>query len=172
MFRTISLGTIGLMVILLSTQFAHAKEAVDDEICATRVQNVCGGAFLGKCFQDDSKWSEVGAECEGAVQTLIENEREAIEQGAGEITAIGMDGIAYGGKLRTGPGMDTAKKASIKIGDRITVLEDSGIWMNNYKWFKVKTPRGTGYLWGGIFCIPGDVLPDGVADNCQMLNNQ
>ena len=169
MFKPIALGTFSLCVILLSGQVAFSMESASDEECSNRVQKVCGDGSVAKCFEDDSKWKAVGGECEGAVQTLIENENDANGQGASQITAVGMDGIAYGGKLRKGPGMDTPKTASIIRGDKISILEDSGVWMDQYKWFKVKTPRGTGYLWGGIFCIPGNELPEGVLDNCQLL---
>jgi len=170
MYRSILSVFAILMITSLTGHVAFSKDVVSDEDCSNRVQKICGDGSIAQCFQDDSKWSTVGMECEGAVQTLIENESDADAQSDTVITAVGMEGFAYGGKLRQGPSMNTPKKASIALGDKITVLEDSGVWMNNYKWFKVRTPRGTGYLWGGIFCLPGDLLPEGVADNCQMLN--
>ena len=172
MFRILSCLSFALVLSAFSGYAAFSMDAASDEECAQRVQKVCGDGSVAKCFEDNSKWSKVGSDCEGAVQTLIENENDANGQGAAQVTAAGMDGVAYGGKLRKGPAMDTPKIASVILGDKIKVLEDSGVWMNDYKWFKVKTPRGTGYLWGGIFCVPGDVLPEGVFDNCQLLKQQ
>jgi hypothetical protein len=158
----------------VTTGFTQADLALaqnaDDEVCALRVRAVCGeNVAVGKCFADNSKWADVGAECEGAVQTLIENENEA-NQAEGKLpSAVGYAGFSYGGQLRKAPAMDAGKKASMQRGDPIEVLEDTGIWMDGYKWFKITSKRGIGYHWGGIFCISGDTLPEGVFDNCQFM---
>lgn len=163
-------SSVALALLLgLASGNALAKEKITDEVCSQRVAKLCGDASVAQCFTDETKWNKIGSECEGTVQMLIENENDA-NNAQNQITAEGMDGIAYGGILRKGAGMEEAKKASLQRGDKIHILEDPGIWMDDYKWFKVKTPKGVGYLWGGIFCIPGDVLPEGVLDNCQLLN--
>ena len=167
MLVRLALPAVALM--LAGDAFAQSN----DEYCAQRVAEVCGdNQSIGDCFQDQRMWSSVGSECQGAVQTLIENEREATEQQQSDssISAVNLYGFSYGGVLRAGPTMDAAKVASIQKGDEVEVLEDPGVWMNGYKWFKVRTPHGTGYHWGGIFCITGDTLPEGVFDNCQFMN--
>jgi len=171
------LTAMALLLFAAQTDVAAAQNA-SDETCALRVREVCGDAALGKCFNDNSKWGDVGSECEGAVQTLIENEREAREQnaapeidtGTNTLSAVNQFGFSYGGQLRKGPGMEFGKLASILKGDQVEVIEDTGVWFDGYKWFKVRTPRGTGYHWGGIFCITGDSAVDGVFDNCQYMN--
>ena len=86
------------------------------------------------------------------------------------MSAVGQFGFSYGGQLRKGPGMEFAKQASVFKGDQVEVLEDTGVLFDGYKWFKVRTPRGIGYHWGGIFCITGDSAVDGVFDNCEYMN--
>ena len=62
--------------------------------------------------------------------------------------------------------MDSKKKASIRLGQPIELIEATGMWTDDYQWFKVKTPSGTGYHWGGIFCTMGGAKPDGVLYDC------
>lgn len=171
MKRFLASAAIAMLIASAHCDMAAAQNA-DDEICALRVREVCGeDVSVGKCFADNSKWADVGAECEGAVQTLIENENDANQAEGKQPSAVGYNALSYGGQLRKQPSMDSAKVASIRKGDQIEILDDPGIWMDGYKWFKVRTPRGTGYHWGGIFCIQGDVLPEGVFDNCQLMNS-
>lgn len=176
------LGATALMLLSAAAHHAAQAEEFTDDICAQRVADLCGNTPVGKCFEDQSMWTYIVSDCHGAVQTLIENEREAQQQndtqpqeqdyGSNMPSAVNQFGFSYGGQLRMGPGMEFAKQASIEKGDQVEVIEDTGVWMDGYKWFKVRTPRGTGYHWGGIFCITGDQLPEGVFDNCQMLDGE
>jgi len=169
---------IGLALGCLGLSAGGAEAQFSDEVCAQRVSDLCGAVAIGKCFDDPSMWDAIVTDCHGAVQTLIENEREANEQsaapeidtGTNTVSAVGQYGFFYGGQLRMGPGMEFAKQASVLKGDQVEVLEDTGVVFDGYKWFKVRTPRGTGYHWGGIFCITGDNAVDGVFDNCQYMN--
>ncbi|MBV2183213.1 MAG: SH3 domain-containing protein [Rhizobium sp.] len=77
-----------------------------------------------------------------------------------------LSALSYGGVLRAGPGMDSRKKASIRLGQRIELLEATGIWTDDYQWFKIRTASGTGYHWGGIFCTSGGPKPEGVLYDC------
>ncbi|WAP69408.1 SH3 domain-containing protein [Jiella pelagia] len=148
--------------------------------CQNLVKELCGRVSVGRCFQDESLWASVNPQCSGDIQTMIEMEREAGEQQtedrntrsrgnerptrrqqAAEIQR----GLSYGGILRAGPGMDYAKLGSLQPDDDINILEDTGIWFDEYKWFKVDSPIGVGYHWGGIFCTEGRA-PEGVLSSC------
>ena len=180
MRKLLQVGSLALLCAGAFWQTAQAEEFTD-EICAQRVSDLCGDKSIGKCFEDQSMWTYIVTDCHAAVQTLIENEREAREQnnnsdeqdtGSNMLSAVNLFGFSYGGQLRKGPGMEFAKQASILKGDQVEVLEDTGVWSDGYKWFKVRTPRGTGYHWGGIFCITGDQPAEGVFDNCQLMNSE
>lgn len=74
-------------------------------------------------------------------------------------TATGSGGFAaksWGGVVRSAPSMDSKRMASLTEGERISVIESSGVVMNGYPWFKIRY-RGnkTGYQWGGIICPIG-----------------
>ena len=166
-------AVISLALLSLAACSGLAQATSRDEICAQRVADLCGNMLVGKCFDDQSMWEKVGNRCQGAVQTLIENENDAQQQdtetdtGSNMLSAVNLFGFSYGGVLRMGPGMEFAKQASIAEGDQVEVLADTGVWMDGYKWFKVRTPQGVGYHWGGIFCITGQQVPDGVYMNCE-----
>ena len=77
-----------------------------------------------------------------------------------------MRGQSYGGILRSGPGMNYGKVASLQEGDPIDIIQDTGKWFDGYKWYKVRTHLGVGYHWGGIFCIDLDTQIEGILDKC------
>lgn len=164
-------GWLALAFLAASGTTALAAEARSDEECAKVATRLCGAKALGDCFQDDSMWGKAGFDCEGAIQTLIENEVDAAQAEKDAVPAVGRAGMSYGGVLRKAPSMTSPKVTSLKIGDKLEVVEDPDIWMDDYKWFKVRTAKGTGYHWGGIFCIPGDKLPGGVFDACQYMKS-
>lgn len=63
------------------------------------------------------------------------------------------NGQSYGGKVRSGPGMQYGQTGSLREGDRILILSGTGVMMNGYEWFQVRYRNGrTGYHWGGLFC--------------------
>lgn len=67
---------------------------------------------------------------------------------------------SWGGIVRSGPSMESQRVASLGEGEQITLLEDSGVWMNDYKWFRIQYHGGqTGYQWGGIICGVGQEIP-------------
>lgn len=74
---------------------------------------------------------------------------------------------SWGGVVRSGPGMDYRKLASLEEGDSITLLERTEVDMNGYPWFKIRY-RGnkTGYQWGGIICPVGQPYP-GTFETCR-----
>lgn len=60
---------------------------------------------------------------------------------------------SWGGKVRSGPGMGYNRITSLRNGDPVTVLENAGVMMNGYPWFRISFKNGrTGYQWGGIMC--------------------
>ena len=84
--------------------------------------------------------------------------------GGGQINA---PGLSLGGKLRNGPGMDFASIGSLAFGTPVTLLEDTGVEMNGYRWFFIQQSNGnTGYQWGGIMCAPESNVA-GVFESCQ-----
>ncbi len=86
----------------------------------------------------------------------------ASEAGGGNLP---MYGRSLGGVMRAKPDMGSKKVASLKDGDRIEILEDTGVTMNGYTWFKIKTKGRTGYHWGGIFCA--DASLQGAFEVCR-----
>lgn len=79
----------------------------------------------------------------------------------------GVTAKSWGGVVRSGPGMDYDKLASLKEGDKITLLENANADMNGYAWFKIRYGGNkTGYQWGGIICAIGKPMP-GVFEVCK-----
>ena len=96
------------------------------------------------------------------MQTIIENEREAMQQQDNNFNLVNLYGQSYGGALREGPSADYAQIGTIYAGDSVEILEDPNVWYDGYKWLKVRTPQGVGYHWGGRICSPHNVTPTGV----------
>jgi hypothetical protein len=86
----------------------------------------------------------------------------ASEAGGGSLP---MYGRSLGGVVRAKPDMNSKKVASLKEGDRIEIVEDTGVTMNGYTWFKIRWKGRTGYHWGGIFCA--DAALGGVFEVCR-----
>ena len=76
-----------------------------------------------------------------------------------------MWGASLGGIVRAGPGMNTAKVASLREGDRVQIMHDTEQVMNGYNWFQIKFRGRSGYQWGGIMCSE-DPLP-GIYARCK-----
>ncbi len=63
------------------------------------------------------------------------------------------NGQSYGGKVRSGPGIQYGQSGSLYQGDAILILSGTGVMMNGYEWFQIRYRNGqTGYHWGGLFC--------------------
>lgn len=99
--------------------------------CEREVKDLCGRISVGRCFQDESLWNSVSPRCTGDIQTMIEMEREALEQQAEDNQsrrqAADADGgiqrgRSYGGILRAGPGMEFSKLGSLQPDDDINLL--------------------------------------------------
>ncbi|SDU11125.1 SH3 domain-containing protein [Stappia sp. ES.058] len=63
------------------------------------------------------------------------------------------EAASWGGIVRSGPSMQAGRVDSLSEGETITLLENTGVEMNGYDWFRIRY-RGdrTGYQWGGIIC--------------------
>lgn len=60
---------------------------------------------------------------------------------------------SWGGKVRTGPGSSFKQVAGLKEGDTVTIVENTGVQMNGFPWFKIEFGDGqSGYKWGGVLC--------------------
>lgn len=60
---------------------------------------------------------------------------------------------SWGGVVRNGPGMTHARVATVREGERITLLYNTGIVWNDYPWFLIRLGDGRlGFQWGGIIC--------------------
>ena len=91
---------------------------------------------------------------------------EATPDAAGEPIKMNVRGRSWGGKLRAGPGMKYDKIGSLGEGDRVTLLENTGVEMNGYNWFKIRRSNGQeGYKWSGILCS-GALHVIGIYEKC------
>lgn len=162
-----------MSVVLLAGSVSPAPAQGFQPECIAKIKQLCGRVSPGRCFEDESLWDAVPARCSGDIQTMIEMEREASEEqtqsarsrtGGADITD--MRGQSYGGVQRSGPSMNSRKLGSLYEGDNINILEDTGVWFNDYKWFRIDSPIGVGFHWGGIFCTESDQRPDGVLSTC------
>jgi len=173
------LAIISTSSLLLGATAARAQS--NFELCDAQINAMCGNRSITECFRPSSSWQSIDSRCLNDVEMLIENERAAglgqnndrprknggQDQAQSANSAVSMAGMSYGGVLRVGPGMEHPKLASVLEGDQVEVLEDTGVWFNDYKWFRVTTPAGEGYHWGGIFCVHATRAPEGVFGVCQ-----
>jgi hypothetical protein len=168
-------GPISSIAIALAGSGGAVSAQGLDQFCLDTVDYLCGGAMVGACFQVDSNWDDLPQECIGDVQTLIEMEREALEQGTAQLdygTIDGSDGmvpdvvlgLSLGGQLRAGPGQQYSIVATLGEGDYIGVIEYTDVYFQNYPWFYVDSPYGAGYHWGGIICTYEYI--EGVYETC------
>ncbi|MCB8839747.1 SH3 domain-containing protein [Aurantimonas sp. VKM B-3413] len=158
-----------LAMLVAASGLCVQRAALSQELsptCRSAVQTICGEKALGACFEPQSAWDRLTPDCVGDVQTMIEMEREAAAETA-TISAEGEHGYSYGGILRAGPGTDSRKITSLRNGERIDILKDTGVWSGGFKWFEVQSDAGRGYHWGGIFCIAGDKAAEGVLAACR-----
>lgn len=103
------------------------------------------------------------------IQTLKQTrDRVVAERGGADLgRPVGSGEVAsWGGVVRSGPGMETARVDSLREGEAVEILQDSGVFMNGYNWFQIRY-RGnkTGYQWGGIMCGRSQPVP-GVHEVC------
>lgn len=159
---------------LLVMAFSNAASAQSSDQCYEIAAILCGDEELTPCMARPNMMSKLPQNCVGDIQTMLEMEREfqtgqddAFERNAGNATQDDtMTGMSYGGVLRSGPGMEHSRVASLREGDHLDIIEDTGVWFNGYKWYYVGTPEGAGYHWGGIFCVNTGTQIDGIFQMC------
>lgn len=60
---------------------------------------------------------------------------------------------SWGGIVRNGPGMEHARVATLREGERVTILYNTRIMRDGYPWFLIRLRDGRlGFQWGGILC--------------------
>ena len=84
---------------------------------------------------------------------------------AAEGPVINFPGMSLGGSLRSGPGMEFSKAGSLAENTPVTIIRNTGVAMNGYDWFEIRTGSRTTYQWGGIMCSQGAQLP-GIFEQC------
>ena len=78
---------------------------------------------------------------------------------------------SWGGKVRAGPGQEYRHIDGLSEGEDVTLLENTGVMMNGYPWFKIQFKNGrVGYKWGGILCAKA-VPVQGVYQSCPGWEN-
>lgn len=78
-----------------------------------------------------------------------------------------MEAGSWGGIVRAGPGQEYARVATLAEGESITLLENTGVYSNDYPWFKIRYRGGReGYQWGGIVCGYGAPI-EGAFETCR-----
>jgi hypothetical protein len=78
---------------------------------------------------------------------------------------VNVEGVSFGGVVRAGPGMQFAKVASLREGEPVMILEDSGVRMGEYLWFRIAWRGKSGYMWGGLLCAHSEMT--GVLEICR-----
>ncbi len=73
---------------------------------------------------------------------------------------------SWGGIMRSGPGTNYKKMASLREGENIVILERTNQFMGDYPWFKIKARGRIGYKWGGILCSRGPQI-EGTFQQCK-----
>ena len=74
---------------------------------------------------------------------------------------------SWGGVVRNGPGQSNARLASLREGERVSLLFNTGIMWNDYPWFLIRFRDGQlGFMWGGILCSRGAQVP-GTYETCR-----
>jgi len=75
-------------------------------------------------------------------------------------SVAGVQAKSWGGIVRSGPGMEHQKVASLREGDPIVLEERSDVEMNGFPWFRITfNGNQTGFQWGGIICPVGQPVP-------------
>ena len=72
----------------------------------------------------------------------------------------------YGGVVRSGPGMEYSKVASMYKGDPVALVAVTDAEMDRFKWFQIRYRDGqNGYAMGGLLC-PKEAAIEGIREHC------
>ena len=68
-----------------------------------------------------------------------------------------LEAISWGGKVRSGPGLEYPQIGSLRDGEPIELLERTEVWMDGFVWFRILYQGNkVGYKFGGILCAFDD----------------
>ena len=96
-------------------------------------------------------------------QSVVQCQLQASVQSS---KTLNLAGYALGGKVRSGPGVNFPQTGSVREKEVVTLLENSGVTMDGYDWFKIKRSNGeVGYQWGGILCSDNKSIK-GIFEQC------
>jgi hypothetical protein len=121
-------------------------------------------AFIGE-YPEGESWMQQSfraeRQCKNADYGSNEPPPDAGEGG------FPFEAATWGGIVRSGPGQEFSRLASLAEGERITLVENTGVFWNEYPWFKILY-RGNrrGYQWGGIVCSLGNPI-EGAYQTCR-----
>jgi len=74
---------------------------------------------------------------------------------------------SWGGNVREGPGQNYRKVATLKQGDRVMLVENTGVIWNEYPWWQIEYGGNfSGYQWGGILCSLNAPM-EGIYETCE-----
>lgn len=128
--------------------------------------------FFARTYSDDlTTFIDQYEEGESWMQQSFRADRECKNADYGSNEARPSDGFpldagSWGGVVRSGPGREFSRLGSLAEGERITLIENTGVLDNDYSWFKIRY-RGSrvGYQWGGIVCGLDQPI-DGAFETC------
>ena len=83
-----------------------------------------------------------------------------------QVTGLPVQALSLGGALRSGPGMEFDRMGSLAGRTEVTLLENTGVMMNGYAWFRLEANGATAFQWGGLICSPKTQVA-GVYEVCQ-----
>lgn len=150
---------------LLATTTPALAQGYDDR-CIRHVERICQGEMLGDCFAADAAWAKVPEFCVGDVQSLIEDERTALEQGDGGGGGATPARSTVGGNLRDGPGAGFRRVGSVAPNEAVLVIGETGEWLDGYQWYEIEWRGLRGYLWGALICVDGGAELNGANGYC------
>lgn len=122
-----------------------------------------GLTFVGK--GDEARLIDGADEMSCGLAAGVPEEAQAVPDTAAGLFEV--PGTALGGNLRAGPGRQFLRLGSVREGEAITVIEDTGVVWRDHSWFVIRLRDGeTAHLWGGLICATGEegALPGTYAD--------
>ena len=132
-----------------------------------RAPSASGVLYIGEDISFHSKGNE-GVLTSGTetVNCSYASNEATQEPQAGGSEILNVPGLSLGGKVRSEPNTSSRQLGSTPYKTPVTILENTGIRMDGYDWFKISFGNNqTGFQWGGIMCSPNAPLP-GVFESC------
>jgi hypothetical protein len=74
---------------------------------------------------------------------------------------------SWGGVVREGPGQNYRKVTTLQQGERVMLIENTGVMWNDYPWWQIEYGANfSGYQWGGILCSLNAPM-EGIYETCE-----